>query len=331
MCTRYAPDELAVLVEIAEYAETRLHLNRPALVDLLSAGGAPDWTTVQRVFAGRYDKPGPFIQSRCLPALKMIRADVAGFVETPVVRDITSCLEQWSRDHVMAEIVGTAGRSKTFAAREWHLDNPDSVYIDCPAVGGIGAFLREIARQIGAATSGSLDHLSENIRGKLDKRNTLLVDEVARILPSTPNPRSPEVRILNFLHRLHDKNGVTVVFIATDIFDDTFSDYKLEKFLAQLHRRILYRYEIPKVSTREIFLIVRAFRPDVDKGKAADMALLKEAMQIGSGPDGIGPLFVFLKNAKLLADAHGESLRVEHLQDATKYSRNRIASGRSVA
>lgn len=323
MTARYSEEHRRVLCEIARYTDERLHGDRMALVDLLTTDSAPDWTTISRVFAGTYDKPDTFIRTRCVPALKVIRSNMAGHVVTPVVQEITDCLELWSQQHVMAEIVGPAGRSKTHTCREWHLDHPDSVYLDCPTEGGLGAFLRELARQVQVSTSGTLDALSEGIRAKMDKRNTLIVDEVARILPSSANPRNPQVKMLNFLQRLHDLQGVTVVFVATDIFDDTFSDWRLRKYLAQLHRRIIYRLEIPKVTKAEILAIARGFLADVDPGDEQDRELLTLCLEIGSTEDGIGPLFAYLQNARLLADGRGERLSAGHLRTAAKYARNR--------
>lgn len=316
-CDLYPAEIREALVQVAEYTDRRLHNQRQALIDLLTTDRPPDWTTVSRVFTGSYEKPLPFVQERVIPALKIIRRNATGLIETPVFCEITRCLDLWSEMHVMAEIIGGAGRSKTVAAREWHLSHPDSIYLDCPAVGGAGAFLRELATELQIGTSATLDKLAVAIETRIDKRNVLIVDEIARILPTSANPHGPGVKTLNFLQRLHDRQGVTVIFVATDIFDETFNQLGLIRYLAQLHRRILFRYQIPAVDNREIACIVRAFNPE------ASVDLLREAKALGSGPDGVGPLFAYLNNARLLADEAGVPVDVEHLRESAKYSKDR--------
>lgn len=315
MTADYPADLREPLVELSRYVDEHLHGSPKGLTDLLTTDTAPDWTTVARVFQGKYDNPRRFVEDRVLPALKRARADVTGYVDLPVSRQIRECLDMWSDLGACGEICGGAGRSKSYTAYEWHLDNPYSIYIDCPAVGGVGAFLRELAKELGIGSSGTLDSLAWSIEQKLDKRNVLLVDEVARVLPASGNPHSAGVKALNFLQRLHDRQGVSVIFIATDIFDQTFQDCRLEKYLAQLHRRIRYRYQIPAVTAEEVACICRAFAP------APSRDLVKEAFRIGTGPDGIGPLFAYLRDASLLATARQEPLDLDHLAAAMVFAR----------
>jgi len=319
----YSEDVRQALMEVARYTEERLHSNPQALIDLLTtdANRPPDWTTITRVFMGRYDNPEPFVRERVLPALKVIRSDTTGYVDTPVSRKIRELLDIWCQMNTMAEIVGPAGRSKTFTCYDWHLSNPYSIYLDCPAVGGTGAFLREIAGQMGIAKSGTLDTLAANIEAKIDKRNVIFVDEVVRILPATANPHSAGAKALNFLQRLHDRQNVTVIFIATDVFDETMSDHRLEKYMAQLNRRIQYRYPIPAVTKQEVAAIVKAYRRD------ADADLCRAAYNVAQGPMGIGPLFSYMTNAKLLAEHRSEALAADHLREAMTYAR-KVTTGK---
>lgn len=315
MTQHYAAEWREPLIEVARYIEARQHSSPEALIKLLTTDKAPDWTTITRIFTGKYENPEAFIKTRVVPALKIVRSDTTGYVPLPVSQKIQELLTMWAQMNTMAEIVGGAGRSKTFSCYDWHLDNPYSIYVDCPAVGGTGAFLREIASQMGISQSGTLDVLASNIEAKLDKRNILFIDEVARILPASANPHSSGAKALNFLQRLHDQQGVTVIFVATDIFEQTIADHRLEKYMAQLNRRIKYRYVIPAVSREEVAMICRAFDPD------AGIDLARAAYDVATGPMGIGPLFEYLTNARLLADRRGDRLSVQHFREATIYSR----------
>ncbi len=307
------------LVAVAEYADRRLYGSRRALVDLLAPGEKkPDWTTVSRNFQGKYENPEPFYREYVEGALKIIAADADKYVATPVARRIRQTLELCRDMHTMVAVFGGPGRSKTFVGQDFARSTPGAIYVDCPTVGGVGAFLLEIGSKINTGTVGmTLAALAGAIENNMDGRNIIVVDEVVRILPATANPHGPGVKCMNFLQRLHDTRGVSVAFLATDVFADTFKNPALIKYMAQMRRRIEYEYEIPPVSRAEVKLIVSSF---VDE---APEPFLEYAMEVASGPGGVGPLFTYLRHARLLAEFHQEPIGAAHFDSAVTFCRAR--------
>lgn len=322
----YGEEISRCLVRLTAFAETKLHGSREELLRIL---GYPDWTTVTRVFTGKYEKPENFFETRVKPALKIVRASsYVGFVDTEVTANIKEMLDLCRDLQTMVAIVGGAGRSKTEAVRDWQLANRSTaVYVDAEPIGGVKAFLIDMARQLGLSHKGAILDLKNAIEAKFERQSgVILIDEVVRILPSSPSPRSAGATILNFLQRLHDHYGVSVAWIATDIFDEAFGDPRLIKYMAQLHRRIDYWYRIPeRVSKSETKAICTAFCPPE---APPDRAFLDYAHDLTQTPDGVGPLFSFLRHARLVANLRNEDIALPHLENAVKFCRSR-ATGKT--
>jgi DNA transposition AAA+ family ATPase len=306
---RYTPEQQDLLLWLHGYCVDALHGSRTALVEFLQV----DWTTVTRIWRGTYPADiGEFC--RRLVHLRNRESLRAGtqFVETVVTRRIWATCDIARTQNAIVLVVGRSGRSKSHAAREWQRRNNHgaTVYCECQVAGGLRGLLETIARASGVGINHPNSRLMDILERSFDYRHTLLVDEVARLLPARSNSISP----LEFLRRLHDRCGCGLVLISTDVFPREMRGGRLLEWFEQLDGRVAVTLRIPdQVSRAEAGEICAAFVADPDPD------LIQEARRIGSGQGRVRVLFGTLRNAALLAQAKGETLGAGHLRAAADF------------
>jgi len=173
--------------------------------------------------------------------------------------------------------------------------------VDCPTSRGQRALLEELAIACGLSPSRGCSELSRSIESALDTRNVVLVDEAQRLLPSTASRQGTAP--LDFLRRLHDHRGVTVVFLSTSVFDPDRQPQAIRAYMAQLYRRVDLPLILPDTTPRsEVYQIVESFREEPPK------ALLSLAHRIANMDGRVGLLFTLLGQARALADSEDRPL-----------------------
>jgi len=316
----YPPEHQEKLLTIYGYWMQRLHGDKAEVQHLLQT----DWTTWGRILRGVYRKDeghniDHWIETKAERALQAIRADSAGtFVHTVTTRRIHSFLDYARETAGMALIIGDSGTGKTEAVREWARQNNHgaSIYLDCPTSSGLRALLEELALVCGLSTYATCAQLCRAVESTLDTRNILIVDEAQRLLPATPSRRSTSA--LDFLRRLHDTRGVTVIFVSTAVFDQTRQPAAIRAYMAQLYRRVDLPLALPAKTPRsEVYQIVEAFRDDPPTD------LLKTAREVADQHGRIGLLFTLLNQARKLADHEKRPLCETDLNAALALRRNR--------
>lgn len=305
----YTAEQQDLLLWLHGYCVDVLRGSRSALVEWLKV----DWTTVTRIWRGSY---GADIAQFCA-RLEHLRtqAEMTGstrFVETVVTRRIFATCDIARAQNAMVMVVGRSGRSKTHAAREWQRRNNhgSSIFAECQVSGGLRGLLESVAKAAGVGTNHPNSSLMGILERSFDYRNTIIVDEVARLLPARSNTISP----LEFLRRLHDVCGCGVVLISTDIFPREMRGGKLLEWFEQLDGRIAITLRIPdQVSRTEAGEICAAFTPEPQPD------LIQEARRIANSQGHVRVLFTLLRQAALLADRKGETLGAVHLRTAADF------------
>ena len=305
----YTAEQQGLLLWLHGYCIDVLRGSRTALVEWLRV----DWTTVTRILAGKY---GADIAQFCARVTQLRRrAEITGstqFVETVVTRRVWSTCNIAREQNAMVMIVGSSGRSKTHAVREWQRRNNHgaSIYCECQVAGGLRGLLETVARAAGVGVNHPNNRLMDLLERSFDYRHTLIFDEVARLLPARSNSISP----IEYIRRLHDVCGCGGVLVSTDIFPREMRGGRLVEWFEQLDGRILTTLRIPdKVGREEAGEICAAFAPD------PSAELIQEARRIANGAGHVRVLFTLLRQAAMLAQAKGEPLTVAHLRGTADF------------
>ena len=239
-------------------------------------------------------------------------------METLTTRKIFATLDMAKNLNAIVHITGPSGRSKTHAVREWQRRNNHgrSFYIDCPVSGGLRGLMEEISRRSGVTTGKNNNRLMDALERSFDYRHTIILDEVARLIPST---KSANIAALEFVRRLHDVCGCGVVLVSTEIFGKEMRGGRLADWFEQLLGRIEVPLVIPvKVSRQETAEICQAFCGN----REASTELIKTAREIANGPGRVRLLFTLLRHAAMLARGKKDALGAGHLAAARDFREN---------
>ena len=293
-------------------------VGRERLCDLLDC----DWSTLYRISTGTYGAAiDSFMQRVADLRRRVTDSGPTGFIETLVTRKVFDVLDYALAGDLdggkIVLISGPTRRGKSVAVREWaRLNNHGAaVYIDCPESGGLSALFHEIATRCRVGAARKTVDLRDRLIASFGRRRILILDEVARLLPSRDRGNARE---LEFIRRLHDVQHCAVALVCTPVFPREMASGWLRDYLEQLLGRIAEPLYIPeRVYKSEVAEILKAFNPD----PAPDLVAL--AHRIANEPGRLGVLFELLRQAAALAKRKKEPLNERHLSAAAQRRRNR--------
>ena len=303
------------------YATAELGCSRTRLCEAVGY----DWTTIWRIATGTY---GAGIEEfmGAVRDLKRRVADAAGatdFIETFVARRIWDTLDYALAGDLkggkIVLIVGPSGRGKTESVTEWARRNNHgrSVYVDTPESGGMRALYYEICGATRVNKGRKTSDLRDRIIGSFNRRRILIVDEVARLMPTG---REVRVQEMEFLRRLHDKTRCAIALIATPAFEHMLETSRLQAYLEQLIGRIAEPLKIPETVYRdECRAILKAFGGDGSR------ELLDLSHTIANQRGRLRILFELLAQAAAVARRRSTPLTHAHLSAAWKRRQDRFA------
>lgn len=276
------------------------------------------YTTIYRILRGQYGAAiDEFIEAvRRLRRRVKVEAGVH-FVETEVTRRVWAELDYCRDQNAMIHITGPTGRGKTAVVKQWQLANNHgrAVYIDVPVISGLRALLVEMAKASGIGQGRRTADLADRVQAAFDHRNVIVLDEVARLVPNEGH----NVRCLEFLRRLHDRQRVGLAFISTPQFTDDLTSGRLSAYLEQFLGRMEDPLRLPaNLLAAEAAAIAAAFAGQADPELAA-MIIKVERAEGGH----LRTLYRLLRHAKLLADSRNERVTITHLAAAIKRRRQR--------
>jgi len=314
----YTEEQQDLLQWVVSYGRHELANSRDRLCKAIGC----DWTTLTRVLTGKY---GASIEDFCLKIsdLQAVAAESmeTGFVQTIVTRRITELMDYALAGDLeggkIVMIVGPTGRSKSETVKHWCSNNNHgrSVYVDCPESGGLSAFFRELAKQTGVNPERSTNDLRDRLIKSFNRRRILVVDEVARILPSRRVCKIPTE--LEFIRRLHDVRKCAVALVATPIFDHEMNSGWLQQYMEQLIGRCEPLFIPAEPRRDEIRDICTAY------SKHPSKELVALALQIAREKGRLRVLFDLIKKAAVVARKRSEDLDAKHLDAAYQRRKNR--------
>lgn len=310
----YPQQDQEDLLWLFGYTIEQLHGSRSALKAELRS----DWSTIWRVWAGKY---GASIANFMDRVRAMRRKAETGsktrFIDTPVTERIHALCDVSRDNGAIVMISGPSGRSKTWAVEEWKNRNNHgrAIYVDCPDSGGFRTFCEALAKQLCVGCNTNVYDIAATVRKSIDYRNVIILDEVSRLLP---RGRANNLTSLEFVRRLHDTTGCGVVLVATDIFPAQMENGIWSKWFEQLLGRCEFHLRIPKdVLRAEAAAICAAYVDDPDSD------LINLFLRIANHERGaLRVPFRLLKRASELAHDMGQPLSAQHLMESYKWQQN---------
>ena len=279
-------------------------------------GGFYDRTVIYKVLQGSYEGSWDNIGQAILDYRNLWnerrKMKASTFARNPISEIIWSALDYALTANGITEIVGESGQGKTIAVTEWqeHNNHGKTVFVECPVFGGIKGLLRRICTSIGANKNQSIPQMVDSIERAFNRNRVLIIDEAARLLPSSA---TTPPKTLDYLREIHDRTGCALALITTARFDDTLrsNQWMFEQVLGRIDMPV----RLPKILDDRVWL------PLVEQYIKAPSRPLKELCnEIANRPLGgrMRRLDKVLKFASRIAATDKEALLETHVFRAVK-------------
>lgn len=306
-----------------------------------------DKTTWNRVLKGqwRHDSKGkpmenPIISedrfNRAVNALRKYEADreqmgAVPFVVTPTARSIIDYLTLKRLPERVCKfgvVIGETGTQKTASFKEYRrLNNHGTTaLVEAPERASMSQFMTDLAREFGYSTQSGYQKKKDYVLQAVKRRTMIIVDNVQRLYDPKFKGNQP---IFNFLQKLQEDTGCTVIICFTPTFEKTFTEGFLfdpkkrrysspargqDTFFEQFIGRaggIRSFLRLPEYPTEaDVETIATALRVKGSDNKTARAELYDLACE----PGRIRRLFEVLQQAKADADAEGQPLHMNHVR-----------------
>ncbi len=210
-------------------------------------------STLSRVFRGKYEGNVEDFALAIANFRKLIleRATVnrPPYLETSLYREIEQCCNAARTYQKIGMIFGESQIGKTdgiehYSTRDQY-NHGMTVKVEMPVGGSLSSFIPVLRNRLRIGTRGRTGEHFDDIASKMHPNMLLIVDEFARAIPGTVADKTIE-----FLRALYDAKRFGMVLVGTNIFRDQMADEKMEPWLRQLHRRVLFRRQLPDRPSR---------------------------------------------------------------------------------
>jgi DNA transposition AAA+ family ATPase len=141
--------------------------------------------------------------------------------------------------------VGKTKCLKEYAAMEQY-NHGRTVYIEMPVGGSLSSFMAELARKVKVGAQQKSGDLRSSIKNAFTDDMVLIVDEASRAAVGGKQTS----KTLDFIRAIYDHAQCGVLLCGTNIFREQMANDAMEPFLRQLHRRVLFRRQLPDRPTR---------------------------------------------------------------------------------
>lgn len=290
-----------------------------------------DKTTWSKVLRGRWNRNAenaevtPIVNlAKLLNAIKTLRADVklkqqAGavpFVMTSTAQtifDFITALRATNRVNKFGIIVGRTGTQKTASTKEYCRRNNHlaCIHQEAPAKPSYSQFVTDIAVKYGSARQSHWGKMLNLIYESVNETRTIVIENVQRLYVEKAQADQP---VFNFLQKLQDETGCTIVLTITPVFADTLTKKLANGYFEQF---------IGRAGGVQEFLRLPDFAPEEDVLKIAQSFGLQQAdkhldylVKVSQEPGLIRILFGTLQKAKIAAEAAKEKLTIQHVREA---------------
>ena len=292
-------------------------------------GFKSDYSYWHKILTGKYfgpdpDRPGKTVGSvsNFVQIMEELRKGVrlneqAGrppFIETPtwdMINDFVTMKRQPGRVNKFGGIVGPTGSQKSACFREYQSRNNHGkvVHIEAPERPRMGQFLTDLARAYGESATKTGEKKISAITEAVNETKCIIVDNVQRLYKDNRGGDQP---IFNFLQKLQDDTGCTIIFSYTPDFTRVLSSGAdrgyFEQFIGRMGglKKVL---ALPDFAPAEDLLcIARAYKlKDAEKHVKYLDSMVRQ-------PGRIRAFFEDLQDAKAEAVAAKEELTIAHLK-----------------
>lgn len=210
-------------------------------------------------------------------------------------------------------VIGHTGTQKSATFLEYvRLNNHSTVvHVEAPGTPSMIRFLSDLGACYGISRHFSNAYRLERILDAVNDRRTIIVDNVQRLY----NPKALENQpIFNFLQKLQDDTGCTVILSFTPVFEATLTQGASKGYFEQF---------IGRAGGLKNFLRLPEHAPDEDVLEIAKAFGMKDAgthlaklVKIAHEPGRIRRLFEDLQEGKAIAESMKQPLRFEHVLEA---------------
>jgi DNA transposition AAA+ family ATPase len=289
-------------------------------------------STISKVLRGRWQKDArnerlesPVIKLRSFTAMdEKLREeskleDMAGkvaFVETPTWKMIESYIDIRRAPQRICKfgfITGPTGSQKTECFKQYRVRNNHGacVWLEAPERPLFGQFIRDLGSAYGCSEYISGTQRLIRIRECVNDRRTIIVDNIQRLYRERDHG---DQVVFNFLQKLQDETGCTVILSATPAFNAKFTSGMAQGYFAQFVGRCGGKREFLRLPDQ----------PESDDlleiGKAFGLQSAEKHLKLleGLAREGYGvrPVFQTLQSAKQIAEMDGQKLTIEHVKQA---------------
>jgi len=295
-------------------------------------GFKTDKTTFSKILRGRWNRDAegavlehPIISVRnfnqLVDALRKdaSRASLAGrvpFIETGTWLEFHDYIEVKRAPEQVCKfglIIGPTGSQKSACAKQYrNLNNSGKVvHLEAPEKPTMGRFVRELGKAYGIPDKVSGEKLRMRITENVTAAKAIIIDNIQRLYKPQHGWNQ---EIFNYLQKLQDDTGCTIIMIAVPEFEIDLRAGRDRGYFEQFEGRVGGRSE---------FHILPDFTPREDILKIAEAFNLQDAEKhldylekISKERGRIRILFNALQKAKRLADAAGKKLTIKHVRTA---------------
>lgn len=215
-------------------------------------------------------------------------------------------------------IIGPTGSQKTACFKQYSMRNNHGacVWMESPETPSLGQFVTDLSFRYGCSIYATQQRKKFKIKEIVNSRRTIIVDNVQRLF--TEESRGVVLSsqpLFNYLQKLQDDTGCTIILSVTPEFDTWFSAGAAAGYFEQFEGRCGGRKGflwLDKHAPRsDVLAIARAF------GVVDAASHVKYLERLSRERGRIRVLFDALQNAKQIADGDGKPLTVEYLKEAS--------------
>jgi DNA transposition AAA+ family ATPase len=296
-------------------------------------GFKTDRTTLSRMFRGLWNKDSKGAATKH-PLMSVLnfqqivdtlrkearREDLAGkvpFVETGTWEDIKLYIEIKRAPEQVCKfglIIGPTGSQKSACVKHYRdLNNSGKVvHLEAPEKPTMTRFMRELGTAYGISQKYTCEPLRLRILENVKAAKCIIIDNIQRLYKERQGWNQ---EIFNFLQKLQDDTGCTIILVAVPEFEAILRNGRDRGYFEQFEGRVGGVSEfltLPEYTPREdIKQIAESFGLK-DRNKEVVEYLEKITRERGR----IRILFNALQKAKRLADKDGEKLAIGHVRRA---------------
>lgn len=247
------PDEQAIPLKwLGKYCHDK-NLGKTQMSTLLKKpnGGYYGYDSIYATLTGGRMRRGenilPLIDAiETLRSVEMQRAELvtSGYIHTRLSCEIWKRCDKCRLRQRIGFIFGDSQIGKTESLKEYQRRNNhgQTIYVEMPEGGSLGAFLKELAVEFGIPPETNASQLSRRLIKSFDHTMLLIVDEAHNSLKTRRG-----LAAMAFLRRLWNKARCGIVISVTNEGRDLLLNGPHSKELQQLWRRRIQPLQLPSV------------------------------------------------------------------------------------